>query len=392
MPFSRRPRFTRIGLSYGFSSTKVTDPPNNTDSNPNNDIVVSFRQPDITSSTITTSLSYNTLNNPIDPTAGQSLAASFSFSGLGGDVKVFFPSLEVKYFTPVIKREKPQVLGMRFLVEHVSSFGSTLDTNSLAFIGGIPIFNRFFLGGEDSVRGFNVRSISPIAQVDRFITTKNVQAFGLGSTTPLRVLKPNRRFRGIDQNVLDKFTFNNKFVGSPTFPEFTPIGADTQLLYNVEYRIPIAGPLSIAAFADAGTAFNLASLKDQSLVTLPTKEPVSSILILNPRGRIASQKQIAKARTPETPPGALPKGFRFVQLAGSVTRTSDVRLARDLSGFGENFRASVGAELRVQVPVVGVPFRLIFAYNPNAKTNRNDPTQIFLEQKRTIRFTVGRTF
>jgi hypothetical protein len=32
-----------------------------------------------------------------------------------------------------------------------------------------------------------------------------------------------------------------------------------------------------------------------------------------------------------------------------------------------DFRSSVGLELRVQVPVVNVPFRLIYYYNPNAK-------------------------
>jgi len=89
---------------------------------------------------------------------------------------------------------------------------------------------------------------------------------------------------------------------------------------------------------------------------------------------------------------ALPKGFRFVTFQGQVTNTSIVRVNNAISGIGQNFRSSLGAELRVQVPVVGVPFRLIFAYNPNARTNRNDPRQIFIEQKRVIRFSIGRTF
>jgi outer membrane protein insertion porin family len=385
-------RFTRIGLSYGFSSTKVIDPPANRDNDPDNDILVSFTQPDISTSTITPSLVYNTLNNPIDPTGGTSLSATLSFSGLGGDVKVIFPAVEFKYFTPIVKREKPQVLGMRILAEKVISFGSVPATNSLSFVGGVPIFNRFFLGGEDSIRGFNVRSLSPIARVDRFVSTTNIQAFALGTGRKLPILRGPRRIRGIDQSVIDQFTFKDRFTGNPNFAEFTPIGADTQLLYNIEYRIPIAGPLSIAAFADAGTAFNTAPLENQVLSIPSRNELVAPVLILNPRGRVATQKQIDAARTPETPVGQLPRGFRFIQIGGDVTRTSIVRLAEDFSGIGENFRASIGAEVRVQVPVVGVPFRLIFAYNPNAKTDQSDPTQIFLEQKRTIRFTVGRTF
>ncbi len=45
---------------------------------------------------------------------------------------------------------------------------------------------------------------------------------------------------------------------------------------------------------------------------------------------------------------------------------------------------STGAELRFIMPVLNVPFRLIYAINPNA-----DP--LFAE-KRTFRFAVGTTF
>jgi outer membrane protein assembly factor BamA len=38
---------------------------------------------------------------------------------------------------------------------------------------------------------------------------------------------------------------------------FQFIGGDTQLLGNFEYRIPIFGPVTLAAFADVGSIFNL---------------------------------------------------------------------------------------------------------------------------------------
>ena len=45
---------------------------------------------------------------------------------------------------------------------------------------------------------------------------------------------------------------------------FTPIGADTQILGNFEYRIPVIGnTVGLAAFADIGSAFNLRGKKDQ---------------------------------------------------------------------------------------------------------------------------------
>jgi outer membrane protein insertion porin family len=58
-----------------------------------------------------------------------------------------------------------------------------------------------------------------------------------------------------------------------------------------------------------------------------------------------------------------------------------------LKGQPMSFRSAVvstGAELRFIMPVLNVPFRLIYAINPNA-----DP--LFAE-KRTFRFAVGTTF
>jgi hypothetical protein len=50
--------------------------------------------------------------------------------------------------------------------------------------------------------------------------------------------------------------------------------------------------------------------------------------------------------------------------------------------------------LRVQVPVVNVPFRLIWYYNPNAKLGFTEELPgVPLPGKRNgFRFTVGRTF
>jgi hypothetical protein len=51
-------------------------------------------------------------------------------------------------------------------------------------------------------------------------------------------------------------------------------------------------------------------------------------------------------------------------------------------------------ELRVQVPIVNVPFRLIYYYNPNARIGITEELPgIFLPGKKSgFRFTVGRTF
>ena len=59
-----------------------------------------------------------------------------------------------------------------------------------------------------------------------------------------------------------------------------------------------------------------------------------------------------------------------------------------------DYRTSMGLEVRVQVPVINVPFRLIFAYNPNARPNQviDGFPFMFNEKKFVTRFSVGRTF
>jgi hypothetical protein len=50
--------------------------------------------------------------------------------------------------------------------------------------------------------------------------------------------------------------------------------------------------------------------------------------------------------------------------------------------------------VRVQVPIINVPFRLILAYNPKARgiqTIEGVPFN-FNEKKKVFRFSVGRTF
>ena len=79
------------------------------------------------------------------------------------------------------KSERPEVFGFRIIAGTVGSFATTAkvrDANSLAFVDGVPIFERYFLGDEFTIRGYNVRSISPIAPLDTFITSQKCRRRG----------------------------------------------------------------------------------------------------------------------------------------------------------------------------------------------------------------------
>jgi outer membrane protein insertion porin family len=156
------------------------------------------------------------------------------------------PDVEGIWYIPHWKRT---ALGLRVNAAWIAPYG---DTDRL------PYYQRYFLGGEQQIRGYDIRTVGPVDSSGR----------ALGG---------------------------NKF-----------------LLMNAEYYFDIIGPLRFLLFYDAGQAY----LEGQH--------------------------------------------FDFKSL-----------------------RTSTGAEIRFIMPVLNVPFRLIYAYNPNRD---------FFQPKTAFKFAVGTTF
>ncbi len=407
--FEKFSRFTRLGLSYSLTASRITDPPVNTDGNPVNDIPIIFSQPPIVTSRITPSIYYNTKNAHLDPTSGKSLFMGVSVSGgpLGGDVSTFQPQLEFQYFKPVLRRRstKPHVLAMRFKADHIRAYGGRFnaqrgDTRPLSFINGIPIFERFFLGGEYDVRGYNIRSITPVVLSQEFFSTRG----------PITAKIINRETGAledapagvVDPSALNAFVFDppegncagvtgpNQREGCNTAPGgalLQVIGGDTQLIYNIEYRVPIISVLSIAAFADAGTVFNARKYDDQITSSNYVSQNITPIgVIVDPLGLLVKPEELANVPRDEV--GNPTNGFNTVFMQGETQSFQIVRASQSKWRLPENIYSSVGLEFRVQMPVINVPFRLIMAYNPRVEDRDN----FFQERKTVIRFSVGRTF
>jgi outer membrane protein insertion porin family len=361
---------------------------------------------------------------------GKRISASLDFAGLGGDIRTYKPSLEYIQFFKVRRKtsDNPEVFGFRVLAATVGSFATTSkirNANSLAFINGVPIFDRFFLGDEFSIRGYNVRSISPISPVDTFVTSRNVvlATNATGSPTPVPNLPQSLANVGL-------FTGPNGSNVVQVARSFTSIGGDTQLLGNFEYRIPLIGPVTAAVFADIGTAFNLRGgneqiinssfLQDQLIlatigsgVTLSslaaganrqlafttvidplTQVPFTALLARD--NRLIGREEFANALRvgPTDPLTGLPFGFQPVFVRGEAQTNTVVRVNQATFAKFADYRSSVGVEFRAQVPVINVPFRLIFFYNPNARrgTFSELPGILFDEDRKGVRFSVGRTF
>ncbi|MGH8246701.1 MAG: BamA/TamA family outer membrane protein, partial [Gammaproteobacteria bacterium] len=346
----KRQAFTRIGITYGYDTSSIT-----TFSSASKQFFefLNFRGvggpnalEGIKTSKIIPTYQFNTIDHPINPTSGRSLFASLELAGIGGNVKMYRPTVSLTMFKPVQKRRN--TIGFRLMGSFMSGYGGNVA----------PPFERFYIGGETDVRGFDIRTVSPIAIIPDEATVGVLNEDGSPRTVPVIV---NGEVQRISQSV----TFP---VNRIIFP-----GGDLQAIGNFEYRVPIFGPVTLAAFFDAG---------------------------LN---TIWRRNQLAMATT------------RLSELAAQFPNaTFPTRLAL-LPNTNNQVRTSTGLELQVLLPIVQAPFRLYWAYNPNRLVTDLRPpllidrsqfpnTLTYLtavavtprvrweEPKKTFRFTISRTF
>ena len=114
------------------------------------------------------------------------------------------------------------------------------------------------------------------------------------------------------------------------------IGGNKSMLFNAEYLISIAGPVRLVLFYDAG------QVRDNG-EKFGWKEPIKQLVTLN--GLAAAD------------------ALTSLYAVGGFKSTLATRV--DTIGQTSAFKTSTGAEIRFFMPVLNVPFRLIFAANPS---------------------------
>lgn len=418
-------QFSRVGLTYQFSATTITDPPINESADPTQRIPVIYAQPNIITSRVTGSFVYDTRQpaaNGIDTLRGSQLSFAFGFAGLGGDVRTYQPNVSYSRFIPIRRKKSksPEVFAFRIQAGTIGAFAVSdkiRNANSLAFVGGIPRYERYYLGSENDIRGYTSRAIGPIAPFDTYVTTRNVSLATNAAGTPTGVTTIQNPQVLAELTAMGLLTGPDGANSALLSKNFQFIGGDTQLLGNFEYRVPIFGPATLAVFADIGSVFNLRKTSTQRIDSefleddrfLGAGTVTALALRNNPqlersfgsilfyRNRVLSTtdfvNEFCRGNRFGCPTTLSPEVQQFF-LRGEAQQNSLLRV--DDAAFSKigDFKSSVGVELRVQVPIVNVPFRLIYYYNPNGKFGLTEELPgIFLPGKRNgFRFTVGRTF
>ncbi len=317
----------------------------------------------IVTSKITPSFTLNSLDRALFPHKGSSFFAGLELAGLGGTVRTIRPVVSYKHFIPVQKRR--------------NTVGFNVTGSFLTGYAGLvpPPFQRFYDGGENDLRGFDIRSISPVS----FLPTT--------TSTPLR---------NPDGSVVPKNPAN-PLQGNYTIPipvnQIVFPGGDLSITTNLEYRITIAGPVALAPFVDTGIE---PILRDSQLKISTTQlDLLNSTIFGCPALDIA------------------------LNCTGGVKEAFSQYL-KPLSGTNWVPRMSTGLELQVFLPVINAPFRIYWAYNPlrldeianspipitrsmfppgaagdytfQVSKNAYGPPYLLREPRKTFRFTVATTF
>jgi outer membrane protein insertion porin family len=331
----------------------------------------------IITSQIFPTFSFNKLDSAYFPHKGSEFTTGVQIAGLGGTVNSVRPIIEFQHWIPVQKGR--------------NTVGFRLQGSFLTGYGGIvaPPFERFYMGGENDIRGFDIRSISPVA----YITT-------IGS---IALTNP-------DGSVVPKNPAN-PLQGAYTIPipveQVTFPGGDGSFVANAEYRITLFGQSSIGPFMDFGLD--------------PIVRP-SQLRITNQQFSTIENTQFG---CPQLDVG--------LNCTGTQTINQILKQSQ-LPGFSDTFspylfvapgtswvpRMSTGLEFKIMLPVVNAPFRIYWAYNllrldttssspvPIARSMfpagaagdytyrlaiaNYAPTFMLREPRKTFRFTVATTF
>ena len=188
---SRFKRYWRASLTYSLENVNVELPEAGSEAEADPVYSGMFGQGEHDVSSIIPAFSRSTLDSPIFPTRGTLYSALCKFSGsfLGGDISLVKPQFEWSFFHPLVGSH---FIGFHIEYQFVEAIGDSQ----------VPFWERFYLGGERSIRGYGIYSIGPRSE------------------------------------------------------QGTNIGGEKSIVFNAEYVMPVGGPLYAVLFYDAGNVYS----------------------------------------------------------------------------------------------------------------------------------------
>lgn len=145
--------FMRGGVAYDFTRENI-DGVGGGASN-----AIKSEQGTSLTSSLTPNLSYDSRDHFFNPTEGTKSSLAVKFAGLGGDTRFIKSDLSARWHYPLLKDPN---WGGAYVLALGGSLGYGVGLAARA--NGekeLPLFERYFLGGINSVRGFSDRSLGP---------------------------------------------------------------------------------------------------------------------------------------------------------------------------------------------------------------------------------------
>ena len=207
---------TRLGLEYRVEDATIKDV------NRGAATVIQAAAGSILTSSVIPRFFRDTRNSFLDPSDGSVQDVSLEVAGLGGDARYINLQSRARWYIPFLNIPAlgaPLVFATGATLGYGVGYGGQTE---------LPLFARYFPGGINSVRGFQVRSLGPSNQV---LEQQQSPENGCPLGAP-----PNYCAAGFKRDV---------------------IGGSQQLIFNNEIIFPIVPSLGLkgVVFCDAGNAF-----------------------------------------------------------------------------------------------------------------------------------------
>jgi outer membrane protein insertion porin family len=310
--------FKRVGLTYSWDKSTITT---FSQASANLFETLAFRSGQIQgsnalegiyTSSVSLSYSYNKVGPSVyRPRFGTDISAALIVAGLWGNVRYFTPVIQYKHFIAMKglhpNPEGRNVLAIRSQASYIQGFSGDVA----------PPFSRFYSGGDNELRGFDIRAATPYA----FIPVRQNITLTNPDGTPVPIQPGN-------------YTLGNITIPVPIYRPVS-VGGDVKFTSNLEYRIPLGGPVQFAIFDD----FDITSVIRQSQL----------------------RQSVEGADQLNSPLYGCTSYFNGACQGGQSIKF--INLIRPIAGTNVVPRNSIGGEISAMLPVVNAPMRLYYAYN-----------------------------